>query len=305
MFFLTAYRVIKFSLQNFLRNIWLSVVTITIMVMSLFVITSLVALNVVVKDTISSLQNKVDVSVYFKVSTTPDEVQTIQDNLSKLNVVTDVRRITKEEALENFKTKYEDNPVILRSLETLSSNPLGDILVIKAETLDDYLTVLSILRQDALSKYIQETDFSDFQKIIERIQSVSKKINQIGIAVSLVFIAIALLVVFNTIRVAIYTHREEIAIMRLVGATSRFIRTPYLLEGVWYALIAVIINVLFIFPVFSAVQPFMGSFFGEGTLDLLQYFKSNFFMIFGFEFLLMVVLNLVSAWIATRKYIHL
>lgn len=304
MYLLSLYRITKFALQNFGRNIWLSVVTVTIIVMSLFVITMLVALNVVVQDTITNLQQKIDISVYFKPETTSADVAVIRDNIKKIPFVAQTNLITRDEALESFKTRYAGNVIISQSLDELEVNPLGDILVVKATSVDNYRPILEVLSQDELKQYIQESDFSDFDVIINRISEVSTKINQIGGVVSLIFIFVMVLVVFNTIRMAIYTHREEISIMRLVGASGSFIRAPFLLEGVLYALIAVLIVVSALFPILDAIQPFVGSFFGEGSLDLSQYFRDSFIVVFGLEFALIAVLNIFSSWLALRKYIR-
>ncbi|MGB0757060.1 MAG: cell division protein FtsX [Patescibacteria group bacterium] len=303
MYLLSLYRIGKFALQNFGRNIWLSIVTITIIVMSLFVMTMLVALNVVVQDTIGGLQKKIDISVYFNPTTTAADVAVIKDNITQLEFVTSVVLVTREEALENFKARYEENSIISRSLDELESNPLGDILVIQTATVDDYKKVLAVLSQEELQQYIQSSDFSDFDTIITRISEVSEKINQIGGVVSLIFIFVMVLVVFNTIRMAIYTHKEEISIMRLVGASGRFIRAPFLLEGLLYALIAVLIVIGTLFPILDAVQPFVGSFFGEGSLDLSLYFRNNFWQVFGLEFVLIALLNIFSTTLALQKYI--
>ncbi len=302
MYLLSLYRIFKFALQNFGRNIWLSIVTVTIIVMSLFVMTMLIAINVVVQDTITNLENKVDVSVYFKPETTSEDVAQIKENIEKLSTVSETVLITKSEALDSFKNRYENNPIIKQSLDELAVNPLGDILVIKAKNVSDYKSILAVLSQEELSQYIQESDFSDFDKIISRISDVSEKTNKIGIIVSLIFIGIMILVVFNTIRMAIYTHREEISIMRLVGASSRFIRSPFLLEGVLYALISIVVVVATLFPILNAIQPFIGSFFGEGSLNLSQYFQDNFWLVFGSEFILISILNIISSALALRKY---
>lgn len=270
--------------------------------MSLFVMTMLIAINVVVQDTITNLENKVDVSVYFKPETTSEDVAQIKENIEKLSTVSETVLITKSEALDSFKNRYENNPIIKQSLDELAVNPLGDILVIKAKNVSDYKSILAVLSQEELSQYIQESDFSDFDKIISRISDVSEKTNKIGIIVSLIFIGIMILVVFNTIRMAIYTHREEISIMRLVGASSRFIRSPFLLEGVLYALISIVVVVATLFPILNAIQPFIGSFFGEGSLNLSQYFQDNFWLVFGSEFILISILNIISSALALRKY---
>ncbi len=305
MLLVSLFRITKFAFQNFFRNIWLSVVTITIVVMSLFVMTMLVALNVVVTDTVTSLQKKIDISVYFKQETVLEDVVKIRDNLQQLAVVDSVELVTRQQALENFQARYTNNPVIAQSLEALDNNPLGDILIIKASSIEQYKSILDLLSQEELDQFIQESDFSDFESIIDRITTVSQKVNQIGIGVSAFFIFISLLIVFNTIRMAIYTHKEEIAIMRLVGASGSFIRAPFLLEGLLYAIIAISINIAVLYPILDAIQPFVGGFFGEESLNLVTYFTDNFWIIFGGEFLIILILILLSSWIAIRKYIRI
>ena len=304
MLFVSLYRVTKFALQNFFRNFWLAIVTTTIMTMSLFVVTILFSLNVVIDHAVNTLHKQVDVSVYFKQEIDPQIVIDFKQELEKISGVKEVVYISKDQALEKFKEKYKDNKIILESLQELKNNPLGDTLIIQAQSIEDYDKILEILSRPELAPYIQDKDFQDYNIIINKIADISRTINNIGLALSVIFFIIAVLVSFNTIRIAIYTYREELKIMRLVGASKLFVEAPFLVEGIIYAVLATVVNVAVVFPVLHALQPFLGSFFGEGTLDLEVYFRNNFVTIFGLEFLGAVLVSVISSWVAVRRYIN-
>ncbi len=303
MILVSFYRVIKFAIRNFWRNIWLAIVTTTIITMSLFVVTVLISLNLVIDQAIHTLHEQVDVSIYFKPDISEDTVKEFQSSLQDISGIKEVVYISKGEALDSFKEKYKDNNVILESLEELTDNPLGDTLIIQAQSIDDYDMVLAILDSEEFSKFVQERNFQDYDMIISKINEISSTINRIGFFLSILFFAIAVLVTFNTIRIAIYTYREELAIMRLVGASKTFIEWPFFVEGIFYAFLAVIINIMIIYPVINAIQPFLGSFFGESALNLTSYFNSNFIKIFGTELLVTIFITTVSSWLAVRKYL--
>jgi len=211
--------------------------------------------------------------------------------------------ISKDAALENFKEKFADNQVILESLEELAENPLGDTLIIQGESIEDYDLVLQVLNNEELAPYIQEKNFQDYNTIITKISEISSTVNKIGLFLSIMFLLIALLVTFNTIRIAIYTYRSELGIMRLVGASKAFIEWPFFVEGVFYALIAVFVTTIAIYPIGSAVQPFLDKFFGPSTLNILQYVNSHFIKIVGAQLLGAVGISVFSSWLAVRKYI--
>jgi cell division transport system permease protein len=303
MYLVPLYRVIKFAAVNFWRNIWLAIVTTTIMSMCLFVVMMLFGLNLVINQAIHTLHEQVDVSVYFKPEITPEVVQEFQTSLQQIPGVREVVYISKDSALENFKQKFSDNPVILESLTELAENPLGDTLIIQAESIDDYDLVLQVLNNEELTPYIQEKNFQDYNTIITKISDISSTVNRIGLFLSIIFLLIAILVTFNTIRIAIYTYRSELGIMRLVGASKAFIEWPFFVEGFFYALIAVFITTAAIYPIASAVQPFLDKFFGPSTLNLIKYLNASFIKIVGLQLLAAVVISIFSSWLAVRKYI--
>jgi len=298
------YRTVKFSVQGFFRNIWLSIVTIVILVLTLFSITMVAGINVIADKAIESIQDKVDVSVYFKPDVSEKEILNVRYRLEELSQVKLVTYVSKEEALLRFKERHSDDKVIIESIEQLETNPLGATLVIKANTIDDYPSILSVLDNPDYSELIQDKNFEDNKMVISRLSDLSKRIQRIGMIISAIFIVIAVLIIFNTIRINIYTHREEIGIMKLVGATNWFVRAPFLVESLMYALLAVVVSMAILYPLLGVIAPQVNNFFEGYNLDLVNYFNSQFWRIVGLQSVFAVVLSVLSSSIAIGKYLR-
>ena len=296
-------RILKFSLQDFLRNIWLSLVTISILVLTLVSVNVLVVFDAITGTAVKVVESKVDISVDFKSSTSEEEIKKMKDYILSLPEVAEIEYISKEEALQGFKDKHQDSQMILEVVDELAENPLGAIIRIKARSLDSYSGILQAIDRAEYNKLIASKDYYDRQEMIDKISSWTKTGETIVFVFILFFILISALIVFNTIRVAIYTHREEIGIEKLVGATNWFVSLPFIIESVIYGLIACLITLALIYPLLSLVQPYLGGFFGNGNLDIVGYFNSNFILIFGLQLLVVVVVNVVSSFVATRKYL--
>ena len=139
--------------------------------------------------------------------------------------------------------------------------------------------------------------------MINKISVWTKTGEKIVLIFILFFILISALIVFNTIRVAIYTHREEIGIEKLVGATNWFVSLPFIMESIIYGLVGCAVNIAITYPLLNIVQPYLNNFFGQGKLDVIGYFNHHFIAIFGLEFVIITVLATVASFIATRKYL--
>jgi len=289
--FVFIYRSIKFAFQSFFRNFWLSVVTIIILVLTIFSVTTVAGINYIAEKAIESVKDKVDVSVYFKPEVESKEVINVRYRLEELSTVKEVTYVSREEALDKFRERHQDDPVILESIDQLEENPLSATLVIKANNIDDYQSILSFLDNPDYDELIQDKNFDDNEKVINQLSTISNKIENIGIIVSVIFVVIAVLIVFNTIRINIYTHREEIGIMKLVGATNWFVRAPFLVESLIYAVLAVIICLAILYPLLGVVAPQVNNFF-EG------------WQIIGWQLAFAVLLSILSSSIAVGKYLR-
>lgn len=303
MFFVTFSRVIKFALQNFWRNFWLSVVTVTIITLSLVSVSILGALNIISNEALGRLEERIDISIYLKPELTLAEVQSVKTQVEAINGVKSVDVINAEQALERFKERHTANPLIAEALLEIGENPLGASLIVKAISDKGYQQILDEVTSDNFSEVVQNARYDDYRKVIQAITDLSTKINNIGQVISLIFLVISLLVVFNTIRMNIYTHREEISIMRLVGASNGFIRSPFVLEGVLYALLATLLTAAIFFPSLSAVQPYVNGFLSGYEFDLVDYFTQHSLSFFGWQFIGASVLSVIASYVAMRRYL--
>lgn len=297
-------RLVKFAVQSTFRNFWLSFVTTSVLVLTLLTVNMLLIMNVLADATIQSIEDKVQVEVYFNQGTSEDIQKSVHGYLAALPEVKDVAVIPAEESLEAFKTLHADDPEILAALEEVGGNPIGDSLLISANNPDDFEFILAALDSSPeYAPYIKEKNFADHQAVIERLSGFSEKVRWGGFALAGFFALISVLIVFNTIRVAIYVHRDEIAVMKLVGAPDWFVRGPFLLEAVFYSASATAIMAGVCIFILKFLEPQIRSFFAGVDVSLATYYWENAILIFGAQFLALAALSMVTTHLAMRKYL--
>lgn len=297
----TLLRIIKYGFQGFRRNGWLSAATILVMVLALGVFASLMMFNVVAKTAIQSLQDKIDISVYFKTSAPEDEILKIERSVQQLPEVKAVEYISREKALQIFKEKHKDDPTIGKALQELNDNPLSASINVKANDPKDYGVISSYLENEKFKDVVDKITYSQNQLAINRLVKIVDTAKAGGIAVTFALALIAAIVAFNTVRLAIYSNREEIGIMRLVGGSNMFIRGPYVVEGVIYGIISAVAALIVIAPLVHLVAPYMNVFIPE--MNVLGYFYGNILNLLGYELLLGILLGTISSSIAVTRYL--
>lgn len=300
---LSISRVARLALQQFHRNLWLSIATITLLVLPLLALNIIIGLNAIGIAAAQAVQDKIDVSVYFKPEVKSEEVETIREKLIGLAEVKDAVYIPREDALARFKERHKDDPVILESLEELGENPFGATLAVKAKDPEQYPRILLFLEDPAYQDLIEEKNFEDHRIVIGRINALMRNVRTFGLVVAAVLGAIAVLIVINTVRVAVYTHRGEIGVMRLVGAGSWFIRGPFLFEAALFSFIATLATAAIIYPALSFVQPHLNNLFNGTELSLISYYNRNIIPIFGGQLVGIFVLTSFSSFFAVRRYL--
>ena len=298
---LSFYRIVKFSLQDISRNIWLSMVTVIILTLALFSVNMLLVVKIIGSAAVGAVKEKVDISLYVNPDADEKEVLALKAQIANLSDVKEVNYVSKEDALEIFKGKNSDNPEVLQALRELGKNPLTPTLVItpkNVETSDGLIHELNKIQSDI----IDSRNFTDHKVLLSKIDSVTDKVTKAGLFLSLVFLFITILVIFNSVRVAIYTHNMEINIMRLVGAPNSFIFWPFLFSGIIYALLGIMVIVFIFYPFLGLLQPYLETFFVGYNINIVDYFNRNFVEIFGLEFAGIALINVVAAWWAVRRY---
>lgn len=301
--FVSLYRVVKFAFQNFFRNAWLSVATVSVLVLTLVSVNLLLVMNVLGKVALTTVRSKIDVSVHFRPDVEDSRVQTAKIFLLSLPEVKDVQYISPAEALQKFNADYKDDAGVIQSLGEVGENPFGATLVVQARNLEDYPKIMGALADPLYSSIIEAKDYDDRQTMIQRVEAVSKKLEMFAFTVSGIFGFITLLIVWNTIRVSIYTRKEEIGIMRLVGASDGFIRAPFYVEAVLWSLLSLSLCAAMVWPAVRFAQPFLQTFFGTGSVDLIGFYTANLPLIIGCQLGAVALMGLVTTKMATAKYL--
>ncbi|MEI8361163.1 MAG: permease-like cell division protein FtsX [bacterium] len=301
MFLLSFFRAIKFSFQDIFRNFWLSLVTVLILVLSLFIVNLLLAVQVITNSAISSIKDKIDITLYVKNGTPESDVIGLKNQVSGLERVKDVIYVSQIEALNLFRQKNTTNPEVLQSLRELDNNPLTAALVVKPRDVAQYDDL--VIDLDRLNSPIVDSKNSDNPKVmLDKINKIAIKVNEVGMIISIIFIIITLLVVYNSVRVNIYTHNREIKVMRLVGASNWFIRAPFIISGLMYTILGLGITMIIFYPFLSLLQPYLETFFSGYTLNIIQYFSKHLLLFSGLEFAGFGMINVLASLVAVQKY---
>lgn len=302
--FVALSRIIKYGFQNFLRNGWLSTAAIAVMILALFVLQALIVFNVIAKTAIASVQSRIDISVYFKSAAEEDGILNLKKSLEELNEVKKVEYVSQEQALTDFQAKNIDKPIVAQAIQELGTNPLLASLNIKANNPKEYAAIAAYLNNETLSSIIEKVSYNapENQAVIERLISIVDTAQKGGIVLTLIAAVIAVLVAFNTISLAIYSNREAIGVMRLVGASNNLIRGPYIVEGILYGLLAGVLSFAIITPLIAYVSPYVAKFIPE--MNLQTYFAANFTHLLEYQLLFGIILGTLSSFIAVRRYLR-
>ena len=296
-------RILKFALQDLWRNFWLSLVTVTLLLITFISFNILLSLNYLAQKVTANIENRIDVSVYFKPEATDEQVGGAKTFLESLSGVAGATLVSREDAIQQFRERHKDDAEILASLDELDKNPLGATIIVKAKSIGDYGAILAALDSEPYKEIIQDKNFADHRVLIERLGRWTEKIRLGAMILSLIFIAIVVMIIFNTVRMAIYTHREEIGIMKLVGASNWFVRAPYILESVMLTVISVAVAIGVTYLLAGLSERALTQFFEDPGLNLTAYFNRNFFEIFGLEFMLMSCLTALGSLTAMGRYL--
>lgn len=296
-------RIIKFSFQDIVRNMSLSFMTVLILILMLLSINTLIIVRVLTDQSIQSVKDQIDVSIYFDPTATDENIAEVRAFVSSLPEVTDERYLTKEEVLEEFKKTYSGNTEIIESLDELGGNPLGSTLIVKTREPKDYQKIIKALSVPEYESIIEAKTFGDTETAIDRIQTITVQVERFTYALTALFAIIAFVIIFNTIRVAIYTQRTEIGIKRLVGATNWFISGPYLVESFIFTVISVLITSVIAWFTLQFLDPYVSVIF-ESEAILTNYFTSHILFLIGIQFGAVFLLTLFSSMLAMRRYLR-
>lgn len=311
MFWVKIKRITKSGFVNFWRNGWVSLATVLIMVVTLFVIGSLIFDRAILMSALEEIQNKVDISIYFKTDANENDIMALKNSISKLGEVKEIIYISKDDAIKNFQERHKDNALIVQSLTELDENPLGAVINIKAKDPSQYEVIAKFLQAETdienPNSIIDKINYFQNKKIIDNLVKMINSSKKAGAIRSIILMFISVLVIFNTIRMAIYTARDEISVMRLVGASSKNVSGPFMVEGIMYGVISSVITMALFYPLIYYFGPVFLSgplaSFVFSSFNLFSYYLSNFISLFLILLSIGVFLGAFSSFIAVRRYL--
>ena len=277
-----------------------------IMTVTLAVVTSLLLLQAVLSFSLEQIKNKVDVTIYFTPGAPEEKILLLKESISKLPEVAEVNYTSAQEAITIFRERHSDDYPTIQALDEINENPLGAYLNVKAKEISQYESIANFMKSDNVlvlgsANIIDKINYYENKSVIERLNNIIKGAKQLGFVITLLLVIISIAVTLNTIRLTIFISREEISIMRLVGASRIRVQGPFMVEGAIYGLAATILTTLLFLPATAWVGRNLTSFLG---MNLFQYYTSNLLQIFIIILLSGIILGSVSSLLAVRRYLE-
>ena len=304
----TFWRMCRYGINNFTRNAWLTIAATAVMTITLFVVFVSVTSHNILIDTVSQLRDKVTMSIYLQTSTSQEDADKAVAEVRKLSSVVEATLRSPEEARQGF---IDQNKGDIETLDAVkeATNKFPWTITIKVVDINDTAELSDLVANNETVKPLIDADrdpsfAGDSRSAIENIGRVANFARQVGIISSVVFVSISMLIIFNTIRMAIFNRREEIQMMKLIGAERSFIRGPFLVEAIVYGFFAAIIATGLGYALLTLATPPLLSYQinVQPTHDLITYYAG--FVLLGM-IILGAIIGVVSSLLATRRYLKL
>ena len=299
-------RVFRSGFFNFWRNGFVSLSSVLVMVVTLFAIGYVIFMSAILTTSLSEIKNKVDINVYFVTTASADDIISLQKTVEGLPEVLSVVYTSREDALTAFKDRHQNDDGALTALDELADNPLGASLNIKAkdstqyESISNFLQGKNIISADG-STIVDKVTYAQHKVAIDKLNKIIDAVHRLGFIISLVLVLVSVLITFNTIRLAIYLSKEEISVMRLVGASQSYIRGPFIIGGIMYGLVSALITLIIFYPITLWLGKATSNFFIG--LNIFHYYVSNLGVIALIIIGSGILIGAVSSFFAVRKYL--
>lgn len=303
---ITLWRIFHTGLRNFFRNLWLSTAATVVMTITLTIVLLSFISNSALTSTIKNVTDKIDISIYLSDSITTDQLNYLQTRLRNNPDVASVRYISKADALAEWRKQHAGDQKLLQATSE-TDNPLPASLAVRAKDPKRLDSITSLVTEPNIAKLLDAKEpisYSGKNKTtIDRIVSFSSFFKKSGLIVSAIFITVSILIIFNTIRMAIFTRKDEIEIMKLVGATKWFIRGPFLFEAAFYGIIAALIGAALSYLLLFAGGPRI-----QGYIDLgaaIGFFQNAPLLVIGAAMGIGIMIGVISSLLALSRYLKL
>lgn len=306
MFWIRLKRIMRNGWTNFRRNGLVSWAAVLVTTITLSVLTGIFIFHLILTSTLANLQQKIDITVYFTADAPESAIVALKNNLEKVPEVAAVSYVSADEQVANFRNRHADDYLTVQALDEIGDNPFGGLLRITAKDPSRYEAIAKVLdsndsqiARDSAS-IIERINYAQNKEVIGRLNRLIIDARQIGLITVTVLAVISIIIMYTTIRLTIYTLREEIGIMRLVGASGRYIRAPFLFEGMLYGFFAWLVTQAMFFGLAYFLTVRSTDILG---IDLFDYYLSHFSSVALWALLSGMALGVLSSMFAVRKYL--
>lgn len=297
---LTLLRIIKYGLQNSLRTITIAQATVWVTSFTLIVISSLLIFDKLINGVIDKLKSQVDLTITIKKVADENDILKLKQNLEAMPQILRVDYISRNKIYED--AKASGDTIIAQSLDILEGdNPYLSQLTVKTKD-PSFLSTLNDFLSQNYKNLVEKVNYSQNKELITKISSFIDSLQRGGFLITFILSILVILVTLNTVRLAIYSLREEIHIMRLVGASNAFIRGPFFVEAIIYAILSGLVSsitLLVIFKIISVKYQFV-----LFDFDFYKEYAGNFWSYFASQLFVGLSLSIVSTYFALRKYLN-
>lgn len=296
-------RVANIGFHNFIRNAWLSTSAIAIMVVTLTIIMTSLVVNSALNDTVADIASNITVSVYLKPDVDDAAKNDLLNTLENDENVAEVKYVSQQDALGIFQNRYNDDEKILEAFAQAGSDTLPPSYEVTVKDLSNIDSVVAVANDDRFNDVVDDTSVNETRKeSIGKIAKAQDFVNIASIGAAAVFAGISILIIFNTIRMAVFTRSDEIEIMKLIGATPRYIRAPFLFEASLYGVFAGIISTVILYSVLLGLGPSVNSqLLIEPTIE---WYTSHFLLVMLAAIIGGLIIGLFSSMFSLSRYLR-
>jgi cell division transport system permease protein len=306
-------RIVRAGFVGFWRNAFVNLTSVLVMTVALFMSATTLFSEYSLESALTELEQKVDINVYMVTTAEEDAVLALKSSLEGLPDVREVMYTSRENALLEFRERHKEDELTIRALEALEENPLSASLSIRAKETSQYESIAKFLEQHREAEspdapLIDRINYYQNKVSIDRLVGMIAQERKNNDMKNIALFLVSIFVAFNTIRLVIHGSREEISVMRLVGASDTFISAPFIISGIMQGIVASVLVLILLYPAIiyneSMFYPF--PFFGDPSVEkmLFNYYITDFSTIFIKIVGAGVVIGAVSSLFAIRRYLR-
>ena len=305
---ITFLRMCRYGVNNFTRNTWLTIAATAVMTLTLITVLITVAAQNILTDTATHIARNIDRSIYLKTGTTEKQAAPIINDLKQLSNVDSVSFISTDQGKADFAQKNKSDLKTLNALTEATDKIPATIRVNLKNANDTSQLVNFVKTNQPLKQYIDESTPPSFmgerKSATDTIAAWTRTAQEVGIGASIIFTAMSMLIIFNTIRMAIFNRRDEIEMMKLIGADKGFIRGPFVVEAMVYGFIAAVIATALTFAIMLSIHDKVAA-WGVSIQPTMELYTTYIGLVLLGAIFVGALIGTISSLLATRRYLKI